>query len=189
MISTTSPLLGILHPARLGQEGAEVRGEEVLAVAEPDHQRRLAANGRRAGRGWSVVDHDEGEVPFEPRVDGAHSLDEVAVVDRLEQVRDHLGVGLRARRRGPPPRARPSARGSSRRSRSARSRARARRSRSADGRCPRSRRRALPSACGRARSWRASRSGPRRSFRLARLPTARTYSRPSSSRSAIPAES
>ena len=92
---------------RLGEERGEVRGEEVLALAEPDDERRLAADADEQV-GLVVVDHDEGEVALEPRVDGAHRLDEVAVVVGLEQVRDHLGVGLGGERCGRPPRARPS---------------------------------------------------------------------------------
>src|SRR5581483_10860169 len=41
-----------------------------------------------------AVDDDEGEVPFEPREDVAHRLDEVAVVGVFEQVHDDLGVRL-----------------------------------------------------------------------------------------------
>ena len=84
-----------LHAARLGEEGREVRGEEVLAVAEADDHRRLVADADEVVR-VIVVDHDEREVALEPRVDGAHGLDEVAVVGVLEQVRDDLGVGLGA---------------------------------------------------------------------------------------------
>ncbi len=43
-----------------------------------------------------VVDRDEGEVPFELRVRGAHSVDEVALVVALDQVDDDLGVRLGA---------------------------------------------------------------------------------------------
>ena len=81
--------------ARLGEERGEVRREEVLAVAEADHQRRLAAHADEAVR-LVVVDDDEGEMALEAAVDGAHGLEQVAVVDGLEQVRDHLGVGLGA---------------------------------------------------------------------------------------------
>ena len=96
----------VRHAARLGEERGQVRCEEVLAVAEADHHRRLAADADEPV-GLVVVDHDEGEVAVEPAVDGADGLEQVAVVDGLEQVRDHLGVGLGARRRGRRSRARP----------------------------------------------------------------------------------
>ena len=41
-----------------------------------------------------LVDHDKGEMALEPLVHGAHGCNEVAVVGILEQVRDHLGIGL-----------------------------------------------------------------------------------------------
>ena len=85
----------VLHAARLGEERREVRGEEVLAVAEADDHRRLVAHADELVR-LVVMDDDEGEVAFEPRVDGAHGRDEVAVVGVLEQVRDDLGIGLGA---------------------------------------------------------------------------------------------
>ncbi len=83
-----------LDATSLGQEGCEVRREEVLAVAEPDHHRRLVANADEMVR-MVVVDDDEGEMALESPVRAPHRFDEVAVVRLLEQVRDHLGVGLR----------------------------------------------------------------------------------------------
>ena len=44
------------------------------------------------------MDHDEREVALETLVDGADSLDEVALVGVLDQVRDDFGVRLRAER-------------------------------------------------------------------------------------------
>ena len=43
-----------------------------------------------------VVDGDEGEVPLELRVRGAHGVDEVPLVVALDQVDDDLGVRLGA---------------------------------------------------------------------------------------------
>ena len=48
-----------------------------------------------------LVDDDEREVAFEPRVDGANGFDEIAVVGGLEQVRDRLRRRSASRRRGP----------------------------------------------------------------------------------------
>ena len=88
-------VVGILDAARLGQERGQVGREEVLAAAETDDQRRLMPDCDEPLR-LVVVDDDEGEMPFEPRVSGADRLDEIAVVERLEQVCDDFGVGLRA---------------------------------------------------------------------------------------------
>ena len=97
MIDDDLAVVRELHAARLGEERREVRGEEVLAVAEADDHRRLVAHADELVR-MVVVDDDEREVALELRVDGAHGRDEVAVVGVLEQVRDHLGVGLGAER-------------------------------------------------------------------------------------------
>ena len=40
------------------------------------------------------VQDDEGEVPLQLGVRGAHRLDEVALVVPFDEVADHLGVGL-----------------------------------------------------------------------------------------------
>ena len=81
--------------ARVLQEGDDVGGEEGLTVAEPDHHRALQA---RAHDHLRVQRRDDAErevaVQLEERL--AHGLCEIAVVIRLEQVRDDLGVGLGA---------------------------------------------------------------------------------------------
>ena len=46
--------------------------------------------------GLVVVDDDEREVALEAREHRAHGLDEIAVVERLEQVRNYLGIRLGA---------------------------------------------------------------------------------------------
>ena len=65
-------VVGELHAPRLGEERGEVRGEEVLAVAEPDDQRRLVAHADEMVR-VVVMDDDEREVTLEPREGGAHA--------------------------------------------------------------------------------------------------------------------
>ena len=59
----------------------------------PDHERGLAAHADEPVR-LAVVDHDEGEVALEAPVHGTHGFEQVAVVDRLEEVGDDLGVRL-----------------------------------------------------------------------------------------------
>ena len=85
----------VLAPARLAHERGHRRGEEHLAVADADHERRLLAHADEQV-GMVVVDHDEREVALELGVGLTHRLGEVAVVVALEQVDDHLGVGLGA---------------------------------------------------------------------------------------------
>jgi hypothetical protein len=84
-----------LHAAGLREECSEVRRDEVLALADPDHHRRLMTHSDQVAR-MVVMDHNECEVALEPAVRGAHSCDEIAAVRLLEQVRDHLGVRLGA---------------------------------------------------------------------------------------------
>ena len=90
-------VVGELHATRFRQEGCEVGGEEVLVLAEPDHHRRLVAHADEVVR-VVPVDDDEREVALEPAVDGTHRRREIALVDRFEQVRHDLGVGLRGER-------------------------------------------------------------------------------------------
>ena len=129
-------VVGELHAPGLGEERRQVRGEEVLTVAEPDDHRRLMTHADEMVR-VVVVDDDDREVTFELRVGGAHRRDEVALVGVLEQVRDHFGVGLGAERVPCLPAVTHAARGSSRRCRSARSTSGSRRTRSTDARSPR----------------------------------------------------
>jgi hypothetical protein len=86
---------GELHTPCLGEERREIRGEEVLARAEPDDHRRLMPDPDEVVR-VIVVDHDEREMALEPRVRGAHSRNQITVVRFLEQVRDDFGVGFGA---------------------------------------------------------------------------------------------
>ena len=90
-------VIGEHRAARLAEERGDVRGEEVLALAEPDDERRLAANADEQV-GMIVVDHDDREVAFEQRIDARERRGEIAVVLALEQVHDDLGVGLGAER-------------------------------------------------------------------------------------------
>ena len=88
-------VLDLEHAPRLGEEGRDRRGEERLAVAEPDHQRALLA--RRHQRVGVVAVHG-GERVVAPELAEcvADRVGEVAVVVALDQVGDDLGVGLGA---------------------------------------------------------------------------------------------
>ena len=88
-----SPSSGNWTLARLAQEGGGVRGEEHLAVADPDDERRLVPRADEQVR-VVVVDDDEGEVALELGERAPDCLGEVALVVALDQVRDGLGVGL-----------------------------------------------------------------------------------------------
>ena len=90
-------VVGELHLARLLQEGGRVRGEEHLAAADPDHERRLVPRGDEHV-GVIVMDDDEGEVALELGERAPDRLGEIALVVALDQVRDGLRVGLGAER-------------------------------------------------------------------------------------------
>ena len=70
VISTISPSLDELHAARLAEERGDRRGEEDLALADADDERRLAARADEQLR-VVVVDRDEREVALELLVGGA----------------------------------------------------------------------------------------------------------------------
>src|SRR3954452_20598455 len=79
---------------RLAEKRRDIRGEEALPVPEADDERRLVAHADEALR-LVVVYRDDREMPLEERVDLADRRSQVAVVDTLEQVDDHLRVRLR----------------------------------------------------------------------------------------------
>ena len=80
-------VLGVL------QDGRHVAGEEALAVAEPDDERHVHP-GADDPVGMVGV-HDADGVRAAHLVErDAHGLDEVAAVLRLDEVRQHLGIGL-----------------------------------------------------------------------------------------------
>ena len=88
-------VLDQLHPARLLEERGNRGCQEHLAFPDADDERALMA---RADEeiGMVVMDNDEGEVPFELAIDGAHGLQEIAFVVVLDQVHDHLRIRLGA---------------------------------------------------------------------------------------------
>ena len=76
-------------------EGGDVGAEEVLALAEADHERAVAARGHHQAGGLAVDGH-EGEGALEPAAHPLHGGGQVDPRDhlQLQQVRDDLGVGL-----------------------------------------------------------------------------------------------
>ena len=78
-------------------ERRDVGAEEVLALAEPDHERRVAARADDEP-GLVLVHREERERALEARDDGAEGRDEIAgaVVLAAEQDGGDLGVGLAA---------------------------------------------------------------------------------------------
>ena len=91
------PLVDQLHASRLAEERRHGRGEEHLAVADPDDERALPP---RADEqiGMAVVNDDERVVAFELAIRGPHGLDQVAGVVPLDEVRNNLSVRLGAER-------------------------------------------------------------------------------------------
>ena len=89
--------LAVLHEQQLVgrvRERGDRRRDELLAVAGADHQRRLAARADEEA-GLVGAHRDEREVAVELGVRGADGLDEVALVERADELRDGLGIGLR----------------------------------------------------------------------------------------------
>src|SRR5699024_12091609 len=70
VLSDLERLLGGVH------EGGDVRAEEVLALAETDHERGVAACGDHGARGVAVHG-EQGEGPVEGGGGAAHRLGEV----------------------------------------------------------------------------------------------------------------
>jgi hypothetical protein len=79
---------------RLLQERRRAGGEEHLPLADADEERALLPRAHEQVR-VVVMDDNEREVALELLVHGAYGLDEVSLVAALDQMDDHLGVGLR----------------------------------------------------------------------------------------------
>ena len=86
-------VLDDLDALRVAQERGRRGREEHLPLADAHEQRALVPRADEQLRVLAVED-DEGEVPLQLGVGGAHSRDEVALVVPLDEVGDHLGVGL-----------------------------------------------------------------------------------------------
>ena len=81
-------------PVRVGEDRRDVRGDEALAVTEPDHEWHILAG---ADQPVALADvHDNDRVgPFELAERRPDRLGEVAVVGLLDEVRDRLRVRFR----------------------------------------------------------------------------------------------
>ena len=87
-----------LYQARLLEEGGRERGDEVLAVAAANHQRRPGEAGGDDAIGLIEGNREEGKVALQTREDAAAGLREITVVLLLDQVDERLGVGVRRER-------------------------------------------------------------------------------------------
>ena len=70
-----------------------VGGEKTLAVADPQHQRRALARADHALR-LVAAEHRQRVGPLQPPRGLLDGVEQVALVQRIDQVRDDLGVGL-----------------------------------------------------------------------------------------------
>ncbi|CUJ06086.1 Uncharacterised protein [Achromobacter xylosoxidans] len=70
-----------------------VRGQEVLVLAHPHHQRRTLARADHAVR-FVTAEHGDGVGAMQAAHGVLHGLEQVAGIQVVDQVRDHFGVGL-----------------------------------------------------------------------------------------------
>ena len=87
-------VLDVLDAAGVAQERRDRGRDELLPVAAADDQRALLARADEQARLVRAHRHER-VVAAKVGVGPAHGVDEVAVVVVRDQVRDHLGVGLR----------------------------------------------------------------------------------------------
>ena len=81
------------HVARVAQDRRHIGGHEIFAVAQPDHHRRPGARGHDL-IGILARDHAQREHAGQLAHRVAHRVLQIPVVIFLDQMRDHLGVGL-----------------------------------------------------------------------------------------------
>jgi hypothetical protein len=81
--------------AGVRDERGDVGGQEVLAVAEPDDQRRVSPGRHHPVRGVGV-DGDQGERALEPPAHRPHRLGQLRAGCHLggQEVRHDLGIGV-----------------------------------------------------------------------------------------------
>ncbi|MNS64507.1 hypothetical protein D3C72_976380 [compost metagenome] len=75
------------------EDGGNVRGEEVLALADADDQGAALAGADEAA-GLGLVQHGDGVGALDGFERVEHGVEQIAVVEARDQVREHLGVGL-----------------------------------------------------------------------------------------------
>ncbi len=82
---------------RMRRDGERVAGEEVLALADADHQRAAEPSADDLPRALGT-DHAESVRPFQPRQRALHRAEQVAVAALMkfmgDEMSDDLGVGL-----------------------------------------------------------------------------------------------
>ncbi len=79
---------------RMGEDRGHVRGEEALAVGQPDDQRHVLARADQPVA-LAAMHDDDGVGPLDPAKRVADRVGQVARVGLLDEVGDRLGVGLR----------------------------------------------------------------------------------------------
>ena len=82
------------HAAGVGDQRCDVGSDELLLLAEPDHQGRVEPGAHQQFRVVGREEHQR-ERPLEPPQRLAHGTHQVPPVVVLDQVRDDLGVGVR----------------------------------------------------------------------------------------------
>ena len=82
-------------PAGVGDQGGDVAAEEDLALAGRGHQGRVAA-GADQGAGFVHADHHQGVGALDPAQRRPRRGGQITVVELLDEVGEHLGVGVAA---------------------------------------------------------------------------------------------
>jgi hypothetical protein len=89
------PLFQENEPVGDRQQGKHVRGDKILLLSDPQHQRAAGA-GHHDPLPIAGAHHRQGIGPYQLRGGGTHRLQEIAVGTQLfvQQVGDYLGIGL-----------------------------------------------------------------------------------------------
>ena len=90
------PLLEEDDPVGVGQDGSDVGGQEGLAIAQPDDERHVLAGADQPAR-LGPMHHGHGVRTLGLSQGVADGIGQVARVGLLDEVRQGLGVGLRAK--------------------------------------------------------------------------------------------
>ena len=88
------PVLHVAHPARVTQDGSDITGNEIAPLPVTQNQRAVLSDGDDLV-GTVGAQDAQGVGSLDAVEHPAHGLEQVAVVEVLDELGHHLGVGLR----------------------------------------------------------------------------------------------